>query len=178
MITRSTIAAILTFPAAFSLWENVLDTQPWKWFKSAITGCHAYFNGTGVSENDSKYHIFSLLTHRNQWIMWSFDIRCLSVSKNLFLVWHTPNFVDMIIVMCKLHAWTWQLILYVIKVLFPICSWQDVLHTTLCNKACQWLATGQWFSPCILVSSTNKTDNHDIAEILLKVSLNTVNHMS
>jgi hypothetical protein len=31
--------------------------------------------------------------------------------------------------------------------------------------------TGQWFSP---VSSTNKTDSHDITEILLKVVLNTV----
>jgi hypothetical protein len=27
----------------------------------------------------------------------------------------------------------------------------------------------------ILVSSTNKTDRHDIAEILLKVALNTIN---
>jgi hypothetical protein len=34
-------------------------------------------------------------------------------------------------------------------------------------------ATGWWFSPGILVSSTNKTDRHDIIEILLKVALNT-----
>jgi hypothetical protein len=31
---------------------------------------------------------------------------------------------------------------------------------TLCDKVCQWLATDQWFSP---VSSTSKTDIHDIA---------------
>jgi hypothetical protein len=31
------------------------------------------------------------------------------------------------------------------------------------------------FSPAIAVSSTNKTDCHDIAEILLKVVLNTIN---
>jgi Trp operon repressor len=31
--------------------------------------------------------------------------------------------------------------------------------------------TGRWFSPGILVSSTNKTDHHDITEILLKVAL-------
>ena len=43
--------------------------------------------------------------------------------------------------------------------------------TTLCDKICQWLATGWWFSPGIPVSSTNKTDCHDIAEILLKVEL-------
>jgi hypothetical protein len=32
--------------------------------------------------------------------------------------------------------------------------------------------TGLWFSP---ISSTNKTDHHDITEILLKVALNTIN---
>ena len=44
--------------------------------------------------------------------------------------------------------------------------------TTLCDKVCQWLVAGWWFSP---VSSTNKTDHHDITEILLKVVLNTKN---
>jgi hypothetical protein len=46
-----------------------------------------------------------------------------------------------------------------------------VHDTTLYDKACQWLATGRWFSP---VSSTTKTDRHDITEILLKVTLNTI----
>ena len=49
-------------------------------------------------------------------------------------------------------------------------SWRSVLDTTLCDKVCQW------FSPGTLVSSTNKTDRHDITEILLKVALNTINH--
>jgi hypothetical protein len=35
--------------------------------------------------------------------------------------------------------------------------------------------TGLWFSPGTPVSSTNKTDHHDITEILLKVVLNTIN---
>ena len=43
---------------------------------------------------------------------------------------------------------------------------------------CQWLATDQWISPDIPVSSTNKTDHHDIAEIMLKVVLNTINQPS
>ena len=47
-----------------------------------------------------------------------------------------------------------------------------VLNTTCCDKVCQWLAAGQWFSP---VSSTNKTDLHDITEILLKLALNIIN---
>jgi len=45
---------------------------------------------------------------------------------------------------------------------------RGVLNTTLCDKVCQWLATGQW------VSSTNKTDRCDLTEILLKVALNTI----
>jgi hypothetical protein len=32
-----------------------------------------------------------------------------------------------------------------------------------------------WISPGNPVSSTNNTDRHDIAEILLKVALNTIN---
>ena len=49
-----------------------------------------------------------------------------------------------------------------------------VCNTTLCDKVCQWLTTGRWFSPCPLVSSTNKTDRHDITEMLLKVALSTI----
>ena len=41
-------------------------------------------------------------------------------------------------------------------------------------KVCQWLATDLWFSPCTPVFITNKTDYHDITEILLKVALNTI----
>jgi hypothetical protein len=45
----------------------------------------------------------------------------------------------------------------------------------LCDKVCQWLATGQWFSPGTPVSSTNKADHHDITGILLKLVLNNIN---
>ena len=50
-----------------------------------------------------------------------------------------------------------------------------VLDTTLCDKVCQWLVTDLWFSPGTPVSSTNKTDRHDITEISMKVVLNTIN---
>jgi hypothetical protein len=53
--------------------------------------------------------------------------------------------------------------------------WRGVLDITLCDKVCQRLETGRWFSPGTPVSSTNKTDFHDIAEIVLKVALNTIN---
>jgi len=43
-----------------------------------------------------------------------------------------------------------------------------------CDKVCQWLAAGWWFSLETPASSTNKTDRHDIAEKLLKVVLNVI----
>jgi len=46
-------------------------------------------------------------------------------------------------------------------------SWRSVLDTTQCDKVCQSLAAGRWFSPGTPVSSSNKTDRHDITEILL-----------
>jgi hypothetical protein len=54
-------------------------------------------------------------------------------------------------------------------------SWRGVLDITLCDKVCQSLVAGRWFSLGTPVSSTNKTDCHDIIEILLKVALNTIN---
>ena len=51
-----------------------------------------------------------------------------------------------------------------------------MLHVGVTNSfriicVCQWLATGWWFYS---VSSTNNTERHDITEILLKVTLNTI----
>jgi len=62
--------------------------------------------------------------------------------------------------------------------LSPLILWVQISIrarcTTLCDKVCHRLATGRWFSPDPPVSSTNKTDQHDITEILLKVVLNTI----
>jgi hypothetical protein len=44
------------------------------------------------------------------------------------------------------------------------------------DKVYQLLAQGRRFSPGTPASSTNKTGRHDIAEILLKVELNTKIH--
>ena len=56
----------------------------------------------------------------------------------------------------------------------PLTMWERIQLmkrcTTLCDKVCQWLATGRWFSS---VSLTNKTHWNDIPELLLKVALNT-----
>jgi len=37
-----------------------------------------------------------------------------------------------------------------------------------------FLAAGRWVTPGTPVSSTNKTDRHDITETLLQVALNTI----
>jgi len=41
------------------------------------------------------------------------------------------------------------------------------------DQVYQLLVQGRWFSPSTPASSTTKTGRHDIAEILLKVALNT-----
>ena len=62
--------------------------------------------------------------------------------------------------------------------LSPLTLWvripfrRDVLDTTLIHVI--KFAASRWFSPGIPVSSTNKTDHHDITVILLKVALNTI----
>jgi hypothetical protein len=67
-----------------------------------------------------------------------------------------------------------QLVLFTTKVESPntahdkVFSIQHYVIKFVCD-----IATGQWFSLGTLVSSTNKTDHHDITEILLKVALNT-----
>ena len=43
------------------------------------------------------------------------------------------------------------------------------------DKVYQLLVHGRWFSPGTLASSTSKTGHHDIAEILMKVVLTTIN---
>jgi hypothetical protein len=56
---------------------------------------------------------------------------------------------------------------------FLAISWREVSHNRVVLKSN--LATGQWFSPGTPVSYTNKTDRHNITEILMKVALNTIN---
>ena len=63
-------------------------------------------------------------------------------------------------------------------ILYGVTSRFSFSSTLLCDKVCQWLAASQWFSPGTLVSSINKTDRHDISEILLKVALNTITTLS
>jgi len=45
-----------------------------------------------------------------------------------------------------------------------------MLDATLCDKVCQLRAAGRWFSGGTPI---DKTERHDITEILLKIALNT-----
>ena len=63
---------------------------------------------------------------------------------------------------------------YVIKFVSDSRQVGDFLYTTVCDKVCQWFATGRWFSPCTQASSTSKTYRHKITEILLKVALSAI----
>jgi hypothetical protein len=56
----------------------------------------------------------------------------------------------------------------------PFCKLQKgCTRLAAANKVYELLAHGRWFSPGTPASSTTKTGCHDIAEILLKVALNT-----
>ena len=76
-------------------------------------------------------------------------------------------------------SWSWNNNYLCNRSLSPLKLWvriplrRGVLDTKLCDKVCQWLVTGHWFSPSTLVPSINKTDHHNITEILLKVVLST-----
>jgi hypothetical protein len=86
--------------------------------------------------------------------------------------------------LCIWPSWSWSNGSWIYNLcnqcLSPLTLWvritlrRDELDKTLCNKVCQWLVAGRWFSPGTPVPSTNKTVRHDLAEILLKVVFNTI----
>ena len=74
-------------------------------------------------------------------------------------------------------SWTWSYGSSIYNYLWyqclsPLMLWVRISikarYTTLCDKVSQW----RCFSSGPPVSSTNKTDHHDIAELLLKGALN------
>ena len=64
---------------------------------------------------------------------------------------------------------SWIYIYLCNQCLSPLMLWVRISIRERCT-----LAKGRWFSPGLPVSSTNKTDRHDITEIVLKVALNTI----
>jgi hypothetical protein len=116
-------------------------------------------------------------------------------SDNTFLMWYYTHLKThrQKTFECKLcshisklsgPSWSWSFGIWIYnypcnQCLSPLMLWVWVplmmRCTTLCDKVCQWLAAGWWFSLGTLVSSTNKADLHDITEILLKVALKNQN---
>ena len=111
-------------------------------------------------------------------IDWLIDWLLLNVQREVFKIYSGWEQVQGL-------TWSWSYGSWIYNYLCNQClsplTWVQIwlrggaLNTTLSDKVCLWLAAGLWFSPGSLVSSTNKTDHHDIAEILLKVALNTIN---
>ena len=114
---------------------------------------------------------------------------CLHLDKILPVLWSLFLFCMSCIVLWLILglSWSWSYGSWICnylcsQCLSPLTLWVwiplrwDVHDTTLCDQVCHWLMAGRWFSPGIPISSINKTDRHDITEILLKVVLNTINH--
>ena len=101
------------------------------------------------------------------------------VSNNQVPIWYSTEFEWDDLPYVKGPSWSWLYGSWIYnyicsQCLSPLTLWvqiplrRGVFDTTLCDKVCQWHETGRCFSPDTPVSSTNKTDRHDIAEILLK----------
>ena len=114
-----------------------------------------------------NYQQLDLIT----WYKYVIDIWIIELSFGFFFLDRKPVALTTTCVISGYHHYSCE---------FEPCSWRGLLDTKLCYNVCQWLPTGWWFSAGHPVSSTNKIDRHDIAEILLKVTLNTINlnHLS
>ena len=125
-----------------------------------------------------------LMVYRGNWITWktSDKIVTMLINVNLFnhLTIRSFTWLISIIILTNGKKYIFLFFKYSGIYYISLTLWiripfsRDVLDTTLCDKVCQWLAAGRWFSRGTLISSTNKTDSHDIIEILLKVALNTI----
>ena len=106
----------------------------------------------------------------------------------LYLLWYRsvklPN-AKCFYLLLQGPSWSWSCRSWIYdylcnQYLSPLTFWarirlrRVVLDTTLCDKVCQWLAKGRWISPGTPISSTNKTYHNDMAEILSRVALSTI----
>ena len=70
-------------------------------------------------------------------------------------------------------SWPWSYGSWIYNYLSNQCLSPLMLWVWISVRA-RWPATARWFSLGPSVSSTNKTNRHDVTEILLKVALNTI----
>jgi hypothetical protein len=82
------------------------------------------------------------------------------------IFWHTQAFCRSLYGRGR-RSWSYGSWIYYLcnQCLSPLMLWVRISIrarcTTLCDKVCQWLATGQWFYPGPPVSSTTKTCLHN-----------------
>jgi hypothetical protein len=122
------------------------------------------------SENLQKYYV-TLKIFKNIMLLWK-SSKIVCYSENL------PCYVNNF--RYEGPSWSWSNGSWIYNYLCNQCLSPQMLWvrisirtrcTTLCDKVSQRLVTGRWFSPGPRVSSTNKTDRHDITKILLKVEI-------
>ena len=75
--------------------------------------------------------------------------------KPLRIVWGWGWGVVVVIVIGFINTYMYAISTYYWSYEFEFRPWRGVLDT-ICDKVCQWLAAGQWFSPCTPTSLTNK----------------------
>jgi hypothetical protein len=134
-------------------WLNLLHwlVSPLWWTAHAILICITFI-----------YNHCSIVFHRILYLLWCTDF--VSISKFICIVFAwSLKFSGL---MGLLH---WGRMVVKFTTTYAISTyhhkscefeshwWQGVLDTTLCDKVCQWLATGLCFSS---VSPTNKTGHH------------------
>ena len=78
-----------------------------------------------------------------------------------------PRFTAILFHIYKGPSWSWTYGRWIYnylctQCLSPLKLWVRILDTTLCDKFCQWLPTGRWFSLGPPVFYTNKTDRPTI----------------
>jgi hypothetical protein len=97
-------------------------------------------------------------------LMWNIRIKGLisiGVLKSFSPSYDFNLIVGAVVIVCQLHVQS-------VPIHGEVYSIQ---HYVIKSVTCIYW----WFSPGTPVSSTNKTDRHNITEILLKVALNTIN---
>ena len=135
----------------------------------ATSSSHSIYKHT--SNDINKLQLLSITATTDDNITQNKDM-----TKHTHTHTHTPHHTCVVVIVMLIEFITTYAIsgYHHWRCVFGSRSWRDVLDTTLCDKVCEWLAAGWWFSPGTPFSFTNKTDRHDLTKILLKVALNTI----
>jgi hypothetical protein len=122
-----------------------------------------------------------------QWSNWT------SIKLETCIIWYSENryVTNLILLSCQFYIYRTKLNFLLLKNYLKVNPTHEIdwlIYCQLCKlqKGCTRLAVasvkvyqlrvrGRWFSPGTPASSNTKTGRHDIAEILLKVPLNTIN---